>query len=420
MYKALLKFFCCFISFCIILFFISIYVIARQITNVYSVNGYNRYQFDTLARCEPLKRDSVNEIFEIEGEPYPKLVGSFHNKSINFDCLNSDDAIKTIFLWNFDNSWHKLKYGELGRKLPFITKKCPVVNCELTNEPSKLAESHIVLFNLENLNKLPKIRSKFTRWVAFISKPLVYHPKYAVLNSLFNQTATYAFDSDYNSLYYSNIMFDWGLNDEYKSNYNYLKFKSKFGAVYLAECFGDGDMVTVNYIKEMQKYASIDVYGDCEKFFNITKCKQLNSNGNKNCKDYIYKKYKFILTFEKQMCNEFISDEFFYAISNNIVPIVLGYGDYSKFVPKSSYINALDFSSPLDLMKYLNYLELNSTAYNAYFKWKKFARYTNTEYKIFCDMCIKLHLDTYFGIESSIVKNLDKYWINKINCQNTI
>ena len=178
-------------------------------------------------------------------------------------------------------------------------------------------------------------------------------------------------------------MFDWGLNDEYKSNYNYLKLKSKFGAVYLPECFGDGDMVRVNYIKEMQKYASIDVYGDCDKFFNITKCKQHYSNGNKNCKDYIYKKYKFILTFEKQMCNEFISDEFFYAISNNIVPIVLGYVDYSKFVPKSSYINALDFSSPLDLMKYLNYLELNSTAYNAYFKWKKFARYTNTEYKIF-------------------------------------
>jgi len=36
-------------------------------------------------------------------------------------------------------------------------------------------------------------------------------------------------------------------------------------------------------------------------------------------------------------------------------------------VPKSGYINANDFATPRGLAKYLKYLDLNKTAYNAYF-----------------------------------------------------
>lgn len=47
-------------------------------------------------------------------------------------------------------------------------------------------------------------------------------------------------------------------------------------------------------------------------------------------------------------------------------------------IPKSGYINALDFQSPKHLSDYLNYLDSNKTAYNEYFRWKKHVRFDLT------------------------------------------
>lgn len=38
----------------------------------------------------------------IDGVRYPKLVPSFFNRSIDFNCLNANTPLKTILLWNWD------------------------------------------------------------------------------------------------------------------------------------------------------------------------------------------------------------------------------------------------------------------------------------------------------------------------------
>ena len=81
----------------------------------------------------------------------------------------------------------------------------------------------------------------------------------------------------------------------------------------------------------------------------------------------------------------------------------------------------MDFKTAKELTDYLIYLDFNETAYNSYFKWKKYIRFDNLEYPIhpICDLCIQLQLDEYFGIKKSVISSLDEY-SNKNNCNNFI
>ena len=79
-----------------------------------------------------------------------------------------------------------------------------------------------------------------------------------------------------------------------------------------------------------------------------------------------------------------------------------------------------DYNSPKELADYLAYLSKNSTAYNSYFEWRKYIRYqpNHTYFNPICDMCIKLQLESYFGIEQSIIQDLDYYWNDDNLCLN--
>jgi alpha-1,3-fucosyltransferase len=53
------------------------------------------------------------------------------------------------------------------------------------------------------------------------------------------------------------------------------------------------------------------------------------------------KNYKFYLSFENSVCRDYISEKFWKALNNNIVPVVLGGADYSRVAPPKSYINVM-------------------------------------------------------------------------------
>ena len=85
-------------------------------------------------------------------------------------------------------------------------------------------------------------------------------------------------------------------------------------------------------------------------------------------------------------------------------------------MPKSGYINILDFKNPKHLAKYLLNLSQDSTAYNSYFKWKKYVKFNSAPMHIFCNMCIKLHLEDYFGYEEKVLKDAGDYWNSAKQC----
>jgi alpha-1,3-fucosyltransferase len=127
------------------------------------------------------------------------------------------------------------------------------------------------------------------------------------------------------------------------------------------------------------------------------------------------------LAFENSLCTDYVTEKLFETLLYDIVPVVYGGVDYSYWVPRSAYINVADFKSVQALTDYMKYLSKNATAYNAYFEWKRHIRVTNTRYKMFCDACIKLHLEDHFGRMKSnpALSDMEKFFDERSNCLRT-
>lgn len=63
------------------------------------------------------------------------------------------------------------------------------------------------------------------------------------------------------------------------------------------------------------------------------------------------------------------------------MPLVLGGGNYSdpKLAVPGSYINAFDFNSPQELVKYIKNVDEDIDLYKKYFEWKKHWKVVNTK-----------------------------------------
>ncbi len=83
-------------------------------------------------------------------------------------------------------------------------------------------------------------------------------------------------------------------------------------------------------------------------------------------------KYKFYLSFENSVCEDYVTEKFFKVLNYNKIPIVLGGANYAKFAPSKSYIDVRDFQPIGQLAEYLKYLDKNKTAYSEYFEWKSY------------------------------------------------
>ena len=70
---------------------------------------------------------------------------------------------------------------------------------------------------------------------------------------------------------------------------------------------------------------------------------------------------------------------------------------------------------------YLLYLSNNKTAYNSYFKWKKYITLIEPRvYSSMCDICIQLHLETHFGVQQKRIDDMKAFWGKNENCKHSI
>lgn len=77
--------------------------------------------------------------------------------------------------------------------------------------------------------------------------------------------------------------------------------------------------------------------------------------------------------------------------SYNLVPIVYGGANYSVFAPPGSYIDALDYDSPKELVDHLKTLMQNPREYAKYFRWKKYYKINKSSRRAACNLCEFLH-----------------------------
>ena len=78
----------------------------------------------------------------------------------------------------------------------------------------------------------------------------------------------------------------------------------------------------------------------------------------------------------------------------DIVPVVLGLGNYQKILPPKSYLDIMDFKSPRHLANYMLELANDEEKYSKYLEWKyNYRVMMNLELfnKTFCELCKALH-----------------------------
>lgn len=410
----------------------------NNIKNRFKKNTANvKTLHESMKNCSVINSYHNQHKVRYDDITYPYYIPLIHKKDFNFKCLNErtkNETTKVFYLATKYFEYPDYKF-DFGKKKQFESIKCPVTNCEITNDFNRYNSSDIAVFHTHNLYQVNRTyyewliqnRPQQQRWALVEYETTITHPikklYYSKFENMFNFTWSYNIETSYlSSIYQINSNFVWELNKTFKNNYDYHKEKSKFAAALISNC--DAASARIDYLNKLRKYVNVDIYG-----YNV-KCSNMKCPAKGDCRDFISKQYKFFFVIENSFCNGYITEKFFKILNYNIVPVVGGLGDYSKYAPKSAYINLLDFETVKDLASYLIYLDENPRTYNKYFQWRanlkrSFYQYSKTypksgqilTYYDFCEMCIKLHLEKYTGIYKNTIKSLDFLLDRKQNCK---
>lgn len=401
---------------------------------------------------------------------YDELIFNLHKNNLK--------AVQ-LLTYRFDYKHWKLGHG-LGLE-PF--RHCPEKRCYafkpiMFQRACEKADGIMVhglnLFTLPNRKTYKRSRKQLWLYYSLESQSRSYcssHYKLSDLDDWFNITATFKLDStllaDYREFRTWN---DLEINHKYLERFKkelshyrdpsetVIEFSNKNEFIdiryekipsykratvvwYVSHC--ETMSRREEYVKEMRKYIYVDVYGACSE--QVDPCKREPTKTLKyNCMNEILTTYKFHLSFENCLCQDYVTEKYwqFYDANRifkvNILPVVRGAQEeyYKKMSPPNSYINAQLFKSPKDLAEYLIYLNENDTAYLEYFKWKVdlFKRVNkvyeredavvdnwnvSTEYHLrapFCELCSLLHNQTYMSSTKNKIWYLSKWFSKRTDC----
>ncbi|XP_057375425.1 alpha-(1,3)-fucosyltransferase C-like [Daphnia carinata] len=311
---------------------------------------------------------------------------------------------------------------EVGRS-PFIVANCPFSNCFLTKNTSVMPpEDFDAIMIHPSTQRIPhnfKNRRPEQIFLMFNNEPPAHMPRYmAKFDNYFNWTMTYRTGSTFHLRYGEIIPLDSAPStmdqamamrkEMMRPGISPAKGKTKLAVWFVTNCNAESNREA--YVSIMQKFTTIDIFskaGNCG-----GKCPRVKNRDV--CYNLIEKSYKFYLSFENSICEEYVTEKFFEIMNRNIVPVVLGGADYAAIAPPHSYINALDYT-PHQLADYLNELDRNDTMYAEYFWWKKHYRVNDlheTTKIALCDLCEALHTTP---LKNSTVKGFTKMVIGTIS-----
>ena len=295
---------------------------------------------------------------------------------------------------------------------PFLAHNCPVTNCWATNNRTalgSLGDFDAVLFHMRDMPHSPisvpnqRRRKPHQRYVMFLMEsPQNDNFPYSKLKGFFNWTMTYRFDSDIPRPYGWVEPIDGSYvyptdrdsilwrpyqdtrAEEVKAKYKeVMAKKDKKVAWIVSNCNTNSQREA--YVKGLKMYIDVDVMGQCGDI----KCDDTNHRkAGDNCTLAVDERYKFYLSFENSICDDYATEKFFKRLALNTVPIVLGGADYKRLAPPHSYIHVDDFASPKKLAEFLHKLDKNDDEYLSYFWWKSFYRSQMTKEQKATSMCL--------------------------------
>ncbi|XP_047133061.1 alpha-(1,3)-fucosyltransferase 7 [Hydra vulgaris] len=285
---------------------------------------------------------------------------------------------------------------------------CHVNHCELTYNKKEIMLSNAVLFHARDLpheQVLREIRKNPEQiWIWLMNEsPKFTYLNLSLYNGLFNWTATYRTDSEIFLPYYGIRK----LVEPTGKIKNFAEGKDKKILYITSHC----DDTRINFVRNLKKYISVDVYGACAKVFQ-KETKDCKKN-TLSCEE-LKRRYKFVLAYENSFCIDYVTEKYYKnGLLSEILPIVAGGANYSKekIAISGSFINIHDYKNIRDLVSYLNYLDMNDESYNKYFQWK-------TYYKVELEMALCKVCKALWEDRPETTIDLEKFWSVKNTCIN--
>ena len=343
---------------------------------------------------------------------------------LNF-FLAERSVVKTILLWNSADRIETAAFG-LGSQA-FVHNGCLVTACEMYDNRTVLPFDRYdaVVLNMHEIyrtkrpeqagfNRTARQRFVFLTQESPQTMPYLNPRQYA---NYFNWTMSYKLNSDIQFLYgrvrplHHSVAIDHQQQVDdlirltHRSSRNSAANKTRNVAWMVSHC--DTASQRETYASELQKYIDVDIYGGCGSF----SCRRNHTHwlSEPHCYKMLAEKYKFYLSFENSICQDYVTEKFFHILAHDLVPVVYGGANYSAIAPPHSFIDALQFT-PAQLAAYLSRLSANDTLYNEFFWWKGlYAVEAGVEQMArhgFCDLCKKLHDDTAVRVYEEI----DSQW----------
>ncbi|KAJ9597366.1 hypothetical protein L9F63_011755 [Diploptera punctata] len=120
------------------------------------------------------------------------------------------------------------------------------------------------------------------------------------------------------------------------------------------------------YAQELMKYIQVDSYGKCKFKEKYQSTKIITTSFL-----HFISRYKFTLSFENAVCEDYITEKLWRPLIVGSVPIYMGSPSVRDWLPnKNSAILASDFKSPKELAQYILTLNSNITKYKSHLQHK--------------------------------------------------
>ncbi|XP_053949982.1 alpha-(1,3)-fucosyltransferase C [Anastrepha ludens] len=330
---------------------------------------------------------------------------------------------RTILLWNsfFEDKRWGLSEDSMGPNYFRDEFNCHEYRCDLTNNRDFLPTIEMfdaVLFHTAQpfplLQPVPRRRSPHQQYVFALMEP-PGETKHVLTDEagFYNMTMSYRLDSDIMWPYqyfedietgelvapavhakWRQVPVEW--NETSVSQV--WEGKTRMAAWFVSHC--ETLSKREKLAAALQEYIDVDIYG---------KCGNLSCPRSSNeCDRLLDVRYKFYFSFENSLCNDYVTEKLYNAMRRNVIPVVFGAADYSRFVPPNSVINAEDFQNVAELASHLQYVATHPEEYMRYFWWR---RYYRLSYRSpFCDLCEKLHSITN-SQKTQTYLNIEKWWM---------
>ncbi|CAH0591629.1 unnamed protein product [Chrysodeixis includens] len=330
---------------------------------------------------------------------------------------------KYVLLWT-STAFAPFYYLGIGQRA-FLDNNCSVVNCYVTDDRNffgdDITKFDAIAFNGRNLSPfdLPNKRSPHQKYIFFDMESADNYPICEEqFDGFFNWTATYRLDSDVPFPYIlirdrSGKVVGPKLDMKWKEDmpevgeeFAYrIENKTKAAAWFVSHCrtrSGRRGFAAALKAALLPYGFTVDVYGYCGSL----KCPR---NKQSDCDFLLKRDYFFYLSLENSFDRDYVTEKLLTALQHDVVPILYGGADYSRFLPPGSYIDGRK-QSVTKLAAIMDRLMHSPKTYSQFFRWKPYYTYHNPSgVENVCSLCEALHNKKKVQ-ETTIYESFRDWW----------